>query len=91
MSVEVWTTVEGALESSATWADELADEQARAAAVDLAAAAAAGDFTSWAVYMLPHYCDDADECTCAQWLQDHSPTFSSETWDLDGMDRRYVR
>lgn len=72
---EVWSTVEGALEGSDMFpdsdaADTAALELARDLGTNLPDAA-------WSVYILPHSCSDEDECTCAQWLTDHHPRYSS--------------
>lgn len=75
---EVWSTVEGALEGSASYPDE---ESAETAALELAQDLGTNlPDAAWSVYILPHYCDETDpesECTCAQWLQDHHPRHSS--------------
>jgi hypothetical protein len=37
----------------------------------------------WDVFILPHFCGDSDECSCAQWLADHSP-YKSNSPEHDG-------
>lgn len=74
---EVWSTVYGALEGSEEF-DTL--EDAHHAASALAEQYGALELAEWEVFLLPHYCDATDpdyECTCAQWLQDHNPVYSS--------------
>lgn len=90
---EVWSTVEGARDSSEIvdtlgpgWrkgpgvSPSVSHEDAALALVDsLRVSAALQGFTDWAVYVMPHYCGKTGDCECAQWLTDHSPYASSET------------
>jgi hypothetical protein len=78
--VEVWSTVEGALCSSEPVVAECAEDMAYAAAEGLADIAPLQGFEEWAVYILPHCCDDSAECECVQYLTDHHPVYASATW-----------
>ena len=71
---EVWSEVEGALETSDFYLErKTAEAEAATLAHDYRS-----EGSSWAVYILPHYCAGSDTCECAQWLQDHHPFDSSE-------------
>lgn len=83
LSVEVFAVVEGVLDSSELWDEEHADDRARALAAELADVAALQGFEDWQVFTLPHYCGDTGDCECVQWLTDHRPDYSSDTWKAE--------
>jgi len=78
MFYRVTTIVDGALdtETDVTPPDDAA-EYAEHEEAELVRLERIGQISSWAVYVVPHYCSEHGECTCMQWVQDHTP-FASD-------------
>jgi len=78
--IEVWSMVEGAFDESHFVDESIAEEAARQLAEELVTAASFQGFSDWQVYVLPHSCADGEDCECVQWLTNHHPMFTSETY-----------
>ena len=79
----VYSLVEGAQDRDLVVDAEGADEAALGLARDLAGVSEVEGPFAWEVYVLPHSCDfrSGDECVCVQYLTDHRPAFTSDSWD----------